>query len=88
MRIRPLQALAAQRDKPFTRVTRCSKREEFSFNNRALSGPRNSAGLIMAYSGNLFVRSTVKKPSADPLLYGTAKYPTSPTNFREHMLKP
>ena len=50
-----------------TRVTGVGSGEEFSFNNRALSGPHNSAGLIMAYSGKLFVCSTVKTPSADPL---------------------
>ena len=67
MRIRPRQALAAQRDKPLSRVTGVRSGEEFSFNNRAVSGPHNSAGLIMAYSGKLFVCSTVKTPSADPL---------------------
>ena len=67
MQVRPRQALAAQRDKPLSRVTGVGSGEEFSFNNRALSGPHNSAGLIMAYSGKLFVGSTVKKPSADPL---------------------
>ena len=68
MQVRPLQALVAQRDKPLSRVTGVRSGEEFSFNNRAVSGPHNSAWLIMAYSGKLFVRSTVKKPSADPLL--------------------
>ena len=51
-----------------TRVTGVGSGEEFSFNNRALSGPHNSAGLIMAYSGKLFVGSTVKNPSAGPLI--------------------
>jgi hypothetical protein len=55
-----------------------------SFNNRALSGPRNSAGLIMAYSVKLFVRSTVKKPIGGPLplIYLLLSYrfaPVSPT---------
>ena len=68
MQVRPRQALAAQRDKPLSRVTGVRSGDEFSFNNRAVSGPHSSAGLIMAYSGKLFVRSTVKNPSADPLL--------------------
>ena len=50
-----------------SRVTGVGSGDEFSFNNRAVSGPHSSAGLIMAYSGKLFVGSTVKNPSADPL---------------------